>query len=247
LGVQILHRTRWSRNGLKKSGRRVVLVSKIEIAFKICLTLLGDRVPWPGRICDFNQTGVFQLWKASFDCRVRDVVAFEIQIDFQPPLVQGSPGFSEILQDNVVPPSHPWSAVTSGHIRKPESSRIICRDLSLCEQISSILDQYTGQVLYPLTKKLVTGTDATLLGGGVTEKIAVCDAAWIQHGRRVGPREGCRPMSTQTRREQKSPARSDASPADHLRASAEQLSSTKARAVRALVSIHQLHLTEFQS
>lgn len=43
-------------------------------------------------------------------------------------------------------------------------------------------------------------------------------------------------------REQKSPARN----ANELRASADHLSSTKARAVRALVSIHRLHLIEFQ-
>jgi hypothetical protein len=228
------------------SGVRFVLVPEVRLSLEVRLPPLRDSVVLPIARQNTYQPRFFEFRETSRHCFVGNLDATIFEIVSNTAKIVAGTSFIEKLQDDVIASCHPVRPVP-GHTTIPEepSNTLFDVTYSVFKIRHSVL--FSSQTLSRVGNHLDTEEDATLLGGGVTEKIAVCDAAWIQHGRRVGPREGCRPMSTQARREQKSPARSDASPADHLRASAEQLSSTKARAVRALVSIHQLHLSEFQS
>lgn len=92
---------------------------------------------------------------------------------------------------------------------------------------------------------LLIEVDATLVGCRYRRKSAVATARGTITGVASA---GSDRMQPQNAREQKSPARSAASPADQIRASAaEHLSPTKARAVDALTTIQQMHLTEFHN
>lgn len=144
--------------------RSLRVFSKVYLTFEIAEATIGDPVPGTGIIDDLDKVRIFELWESSLYRGVRDIVSFLLEIYLKPFLVEGDSRVCQVLQNDIVSTSHPWSPVSTNHTLSPQRYRIIPSETLTVGPYLSILDQYMGQPIYVMTKIVVTTADAALLG-----------------------------------------------------------------------------------
>ena len=137
--------------------------SKIYLSLEIPNTAIRNPIPRTSFENYLQEASLLQFWETSLYSGVRNIVSFLSEIYLKPSFVEGNPGFSQELQDNIVAASHPRSPIPANHTLPRERYLLVSSGSLTLEPNVSIHDQNSGQLIYAMTK-IVVITDTALLG-----------------------------------------------------------------------------------